>query len=198
MVQIRRQPLPGCQFACNYCDAITEKYLVHERAEDFSRIIYVKTDAPDLIKKEVKKAHRDVVALSGVTDPYQPAEKKYKITRKILEILRDNEFPVHIGTKSGLVLKDIDLLSEISENSWCTISFTMTTFNRKLFSTLEPFAPTSEKRLEAMKKLNEAGVQAGVNFTPIIPYILDNNENIREVIEKASAAGASTSYSAVE
>lgn len=84
----------------------------------------------------------------------------------------------------------IDLLSEISENSWCTVSFTITTFKRKLFSTLEPFAPTSEKRLEAMKKLNEAGVQAGVNFTPIIPYILDNDENIREVIEKASAAGA--------
>lgn len=183
-------PYRGCQFACNYCDAITEKYLVHEKVEDFSRIIYVKTDAPELLKKEIKKAKRDVVALSGVTDLYQPAEKKYKITRKILEILRDNDFPVHIGTKSDLVLRDIGILSEISKNSWCTVSFTIITFNKKLLSLFEPFAPPSEKRLEAVRKLNEAGVQTGVDFTPIIPYILDDDGNIEEVIKKAAEAGA--------
>ena len=183
-------PYRGCQFACNYCDAITEKYLVHERAEDFSRIIYVKTNAPELLGKEIKKAKRDVVAMSGVTDPYQPAERKYEITRRILEVLNDNKFPVHIGTKSDLVLRDLDLLSEIAKNSWCAVTFTITTFREYLLSVLEPFAPTSEKRLEAMKRLNEAGVQAGVDFTPIIPYILDDEENIREVVEKASSAGA--------
>ena len=181
-------PYRGCQFACNYCDAITEKYLVHEKAEDFSRIIYMKTNAPELLKKEVKKAKRDVVALSGVTDPYQPAERKYGRTRKILEILRDEGFPVLIGTKSDLVLRDVDILSEISEKSWCAVFTTITTFNEKLLSLLEPFAPSPERRLEAVKRLNEEGVQAGVDFTPIIPYILDDDENVEEVIKRAAEA----------
>lgn len=183
-------PYRGCQFACNYCDAITEKYLIHKKVEDFSRVIYVKTNAPELLKKELEKAQKDVVALSGVTDPYQPAERKYDITRKILEVLKDNGFPVHIGTKSDLVLRDADILSEISTNSWCAISFTVTTFDKNLLSLLEPFSPPPERRLEALKKLKEAGIMAGVDFTPIIPYLLDDENNIREVIRKASENGA--------
>lgn len=183
-------PYRGCQFACNYCDAITEKYLVHEEAEDFSRIIYCKTDAPELLRKEIKKVERDVVALGGVTDSYQPAERKYEITRGLLEILRDNSFPVHIVTKSDLILRDVDILSEISKKSWCTVSVTIITFNKKLLPLLEPFAPSPERRLEAVKKLNDAGVQAGVDFTPIIPYILDGDRNIKDVIEKAADGGA--------
>jgi len=183
-------PYRGCQFACNYCDAITEKYLVHENIEDFSRIIYVKTNAPELLEKELKKAEKDVVALSGVTDPYQPAERKYEVTRKVLETLRDNGFPAHIGTKSDLVLRDADILSEISKKSWCTVSFTVTTFDKNLLSLLEPFSPPPERRLEAMRKLREARIMAGVDFTPIIPYLLDNENNIREVIGKAAENNA--------
>ena len=82
-------PYRGCQFACNYCDALTEKYLVHKDYKDFSRIIYVKRNAPELLEKEVKTRKPDVVAMSGVTDPYQPAEKKYGLTRKILETIED-------------------------------------------------------------------------------------------------------------
>jgi len=183
-------PYRGCQFACNYCDAITEKYLVHENVEDFSRIIYVKTNAPELLEKELKKAEKDVVALSGVTDPYQPAERKYEITRRILEILRDKKFPVHIGTKSNLVLRDADILSEISKKSWCTVSFTITTFDKELLLLLEPFSPPPEMRIKAVRKLAEVGIRAGVDFTPIIPYILDDDDNIREVMRKASENNA--------
>jgi DNA repair photolyase len=183
-------PYRGCQFACNYCDAITEKYLVHENVEDFSRVIYVKTNAAELLQKELKKAERDVVALSGVTDPYQPAERKYKITRRMLEVLRDNDFPVHIVTKSDLVLRDADILSQISKKSWCAVSFTIITFNKNLLSLLEPFSPPPERRLETVKKLREAGIMAGVDFTPIIPYLLDDDKNIREVIKKASENNA--------
>jgi len=89
-------PYRGCQFACNYCDAITERYLVHENYEDFSRIIYIKTNAPELLERELEREKKDVVSLSGVTDPYQPVERKYGITRRILEKLRDNHFPVHL------------------------------------------------------------------------------------------------------
>jgi len=179
-------PYRGCQFACNYCDAITQKYLVHKDYRDFSRIIYVKKNAPELLEKEVKKVKPDVVAMSGVTDPYQPAEKKYKVTRKILETLAKNRFPVHIITKSDLVLRDIDLLREIAKQTWCTVSLTIITFNQRLLPHLEPFAPSPEKRLEAINTLNEAGIQAGVDFTPIVPYLLDEPDNIEEVIKRAS------------
>lgn len=176
----------GCQFACNYCDAITEKYLVHEDYKDFSRIIYVKKNAPGVLETEVKKFKPDVVAMSGVTDPYQPAERKYELTRKILKILAKHKFPVHIITKSDLVLKDIDLLKEIAKQMWCSISLTIVTFNQELLPYLEPFAPSPERRLEAIRKLNDAGIQAGVAFTPIVPYLLDNEENIGEVVKRAS------------
>ena len=183
-------PYRGCQFACNYCDAITEKYLVHENVEDFLRIIYVKTNAPELLEKELKKTEKDVFASSGVTDSYQPAERKYEVTRKDLEALRNNGFPVHIGTKSDLVLRDADILSEISKNSWCTVSFTITTFDKNLLSSLEPFSPPPERRLEAVKKLREAGIMADVDFAPIIPYLLDDENNIREGIRKASESNS--------
>ena len=179
-------PYRGCQFACNYCDAITEKYLVHKDYKDFSRIIYVKKNAPEVLGKEVKKRNPDVVAMSGVTDPYQPAEKKYELTRKILKILVEHGFPVHIITKSDLVLRDIDLLREIAEQTWCTVSLTIITFDKELLPYLEPFAPSPGRRLKAVEKLNEGGVQAGVDFTPIVPYLLDGPENIEEVIKRAS------------
>ena len=179
-------PYRGCQFACNYCDAITEKYLVHKDYKDFSRIIYVKRNAPEVLEKEAEKLKPDVVAMSGVTDPYQPAEKKYELTRKILKILAEHGFPVHIITKSDLVLRDIDLLREIAEQTWCTVSLTIITFDKELLPYLEPFAPSPGRRLKAVEKLNEGGVQAGVDFTPIVPYLLDGPENIEEVIKRAS------------
>ena len=179
-------PYRGCQFACNYCDAITEKYLVHESYKDFSRIIYVKRNAPEVLEKEVEKRKPDVVAMSGVTDHYQPAEKKYELTKRILEILAEHGFPVHIITKSDLVLRDVDLLREIAKQTWCTVSLTIITFNKELLPYLEPFAPSPERRLEAVDKLNKEGIQAGVDFTPIVPYLLDNEENIEDVIKRAS------------
>jgi len=179
-------PYRGCQFACNYCDAITEKYLVHKEYKNFSRTVYVKKNAPEVLEKEVKKRNPDVVAMSGVTDPYQLAEKKYELTRKILEILADHEFPVHIITKSDLVLRDVDLLREIAKQTWCTVSLTIITFNKKLLPYLEPFAPSPERRLDAVDKLNKEGIQAGVDFTSIVPYLLDGPENIEEVIKRAS------------
>lgn len=179
-------PYRGCQFACNYCDAISQKYLVHKDYHDFSSTIYVKKKAPKVLEKEIRRFKPDVVGLSGVTDPYQPAEAKYQLTRKILKILAKNQFPVHIGTKSDMILRDIDLLKEISQKTWCTVSFTIITFNNDLLSYLEPLAPSPERRLEALRKLSEEGIQAGVNFIPIVPYILDSPENMEEVINKVS------------
>jgi len=127
-----------------------------------------------------------VVGLSGVTDPYQPAEQKYELTRNIIEILRRKQFPVHISTKSDLVLRDIDILKEISKYSWCSISFTIITFDENILNYLEPSAPSPKRRLSAIKKLKKADIQVGVNFIPIIPYILDDKNNIEDVIKKTS------------
>jgi len=179
-------PYRGCQFSCNYCDAITGKYLVHADYHDFSGIIYVKKNAPHVLKREIEKFKPDVVGLSGVTDPYQPAEAKYELTRRLLQILADNRFPVHIGTKSDLVLRDLDLLEEIKEKTWCTVSLTIITFDRNLLPYLEPFAPSPERRLKVIKKLNKEGIQAGVNFIPIVPYLLDTPENMEKVIKRVS------------
>ena len=179
-------PYRGCQFACNYCDAITEKYLVHKDYKDFSKAIYVKKNASEPLEKEVRKVKPDVVAMSGVTDPYQPAERKYEVTREILEVLLKHGFPVHIITKSDLVLRDIDLLREIAKRTWCTVSLTIITFNQRLLPHLEPFAPSPERRLETVKKLNDEDIQAGVDFTPIVPYLLDDPNNIEELIKRAS------------
>lgn len=179
-------PYRGCQFACNYCDAISQKYLTHKDYHDFTRTIYVKKNTPKVLLKEIRKYKPDIVGLSGVTDPYQPVESKYKLTRKTLKILAQNQFPVHIGTKSDLILRDIDILKEISRKTWCTVSFTIITYNKDLLSHLEPLAPPPERRLEAVRKLNEEGIRAGVNFIPIVPYILDSQENIEEVIKRAS------------
>ena len=179
-------PYRGCQYACSYCDALNDKYLIHDDYHNFAREIYVKKNATSILNKELKKFRPDVVGLSGVTDPYQPAEERYELTRKIMEILRRNHFPVHISTKSDLVLRDIDILKKISKDSWCTISFTIITFDENILTYLEPSAPSPHRRLSAIKKLKRADIQVGVNFIPIIPHILDDKDNIEDVIKKTS------------
>ncbi len=183
-------PYKGCQFACNYCDAITEKYLVHENYKDFSRKIYVKVNAPETLQKETEKVERDVIAFGGVTDTYQPAERKYEITKNLLKVLLNKKFPVHLGTKSPLILRDIELLKEIQKTSWCTVTVTITTFSEELAKVFEPLAPEPEERLNLVKQLVKEGVNSGVMLTPIIPFISDSEENLKEVIKKSAEAKA--------
>ncbi len=199
-------PYQGCEYACEYCDSRSHKYHFHE---DFDRTIYVKENAPDLLKKELKKKGysvnktlldfgvnakisfpKDVIAFSGVTDPYQSAELEFEITRKCLKVLRDIGFPVHIITKSDLVKRDSDILSEINEKSWACVSFTITTFDKDMVEIFEPRAPSPEKRIDTLKYFVNSGINTGVMFCPIIPFILDTDENIEEVIRKAKEAGA--------
>lgn len=180
-------PYEGCEHACEYCDARSHKYHFHE---DFEQTIYAKTNAPEILRKQIAKKQKDVVAFSGVTDPYQPAEKHYETTKKCLQVLSDLKFPVFIGTKSDLVLRDLDLLKKINEESACVVSFTITTFDEDYRKVFEAHAPSSVKRLQAMKKIAEAGIPTGVSFIPILPYILDTEENIDDVIHHAKAAGA--------
>jgi DNA repair photolyase len=181
----------GCEHACNYCYARANKYLIHKDEKDFDQTIFVKINAADLLRKELAKLKkRCMIFLNSASDPYQICEEKYGITRKVLEVINEYKFPCHIMTKSNLILRDLDLLKNINENAFCTVSFTITTFNKRLLEIFEPRAPEPEKRLEAMNIISENGIYTGVFFMPIIPYITDSEENIENVVRKSKEKGA--------
>ena len=134
----------------------------------------------------------DVVGIGGTCDAYQPAENKYKNTRAVLEVLLKHRYPVFISTKSLLILRDLDLLSQIAKDSWCTVGITITTLDEGTTNFLEPKAPNPDERLatvhEIKKKCPE--MQVGVHFIPIVPFLCDNDENLERVVRSTKDAGA--------
>ncbi|MFA4859087.1 MAG: radical SAM protein [Candidatus Margulisiibacteriota bacterium] len=180
-------PYAGCGHACEYCDARSHKYHLQS---DFAQTVFVKTNAPELLRRQIAKKPKDIVALSGVTDPYQPAEEKSEITRKCLEVLAEKGFPVFIATKSDLVLRDLDLLQKIQAASSATVAFTITTFDEKLTEVFEPGAPSPMDRMQALMKVVAAGIPAGVLLLPILPYLTDSEDNLEQVVRRARIAGA--------
>lgn len=185
-------PYNGCEFACTYCDSRSHKY--HLQPE-FDHVIFVKNNAGDMLDKRLQRARtllRDVVAIGGTCDAYQPAEASYKNTRQCLDVLLKYHYPVVLSTKSTLVLRDMDILSRIAKDSWCTIGITVTTLDKKLAKFLEPRAPSPEERLDVVKKIKEkySEMQAGVNFIPIVPFLCDDEKTMEEVVSGAKDAGA--------
>jgi DNA repair photolyase len=181
-------PYNNCEFNCLYCHTASQKF---EGRRDFSVPVYAKTNAPQVLARELSMFKRKgIVRLSLSTDPYQPAEKKYRITRQILELLNEKGWPFAIGTKSDLVLRDIDLLEEAAKKSWCCVAVTITTLNENLAKTLEPNAPSPQRRLEVIKTLSDRGITVGLWIIPLIPYVTDSEENMSEVIEAAAKNGA--------
>ena len=130
------------------------------------------------------------MSLGVATDVYQPAEEKYRVTRQILEVLKEHNCPFAIGTKSDLILRDLNLISEASEKSWCCVSLSITTLDENLAKLLEPNAPSPKRRLEALRRLSDEGITAGMWLAPIVPYVTDSNENIARVVEAAIESGA--------
>ncbi|MGD2245622.1 MAG: radical SAM protein [Candidatus Aminicenantes bacterium] len=184
-------PYSGCEHACLYCDARSEKYYLHH---DLDNEIYVKKDVKDKLDKRLENARTllpDVVALGGVCDAYQPAEAIYKNTRQILEVLDKHKYPVCLSTKSELVLRDLDLYSKIAGETHCTVSFTITTFNRNKADFFEPVASSPDTRIKALERIKNKypQIQTGVNFIPIIPFIEDSDENLEEVVSLTKTAG---------
>lgn len=174
----------GCQHQCIYCDSRSKCYQI----ADFSEIL-MKENAIELLEKELKKKKKGTIGTGSMNDCYMPIEKETGLTRKALEIIAKHKFPVHVLTKSDLVVRDIDLLSEISK-TYAAVSFTITSADDELSKIIEPGAPESSRRFEAMKKFSDAGIYAGVIMTPILPYITDSEENIRALVEKAAQSGA--------
>lgn len=182
------EPYNNCEFNCVYCHAGTHKY---DGFRDFSTPVYVKTNAPQVLAIELTKLKRKgVVRLSGNTDPYQPAEEKYRVTEQILEVLKEHNWPFAIGTKSDLILRDLNLISQASEKNWCCVALSITTLDENLAKLLEPNAPSPKRRLEAVRRLSDEGITAGVWLIPLIPYVTDSDENMARVVEAAVESGA--------
>jgi len=184
-------PYQGCQHACTYCDSRSHKYHLQP---DFDRTIVIKNEPDRMLDRRLSRARTllpDVVAMSGASDPYHPAELEYRNTRGCLSVLLKHGYPVHVLTKSDNVLDDADLLSRIGEKTWCTVSLTVTTTDDEMAAFLEPGAPSPARRLDTIRRLKETGnIQAGVNLIPVVPFLADSREMLEGVVRGASEAGA--------
>jgi DNA repair photolyase len=187
-------PYRGCEFGCKYCYArYTHEFMELDPA-DFEDRIYAKASAAHLLRQELPKVdRRDGIAIGTATDPYQPAERRYGRTREILEVLaRDRGRHIGIITKSDLIVRDIDLLREVARANVLTVHLTITTLDTRLARLLEPRAPRPDLRLDAVRKLAEAGLVVGVNPNPIMPGITDGERSLDRLAKAAHGAGAVT------
>ena len=186
-------PYRGCEFACKYCYArYTHEFMEMRDGIEFEQKIYAKQHAADLLRQELRKVKPgEDIALGTATDPYQPIEKKLEITRAILqEFARHAGLEIGIVTKSAMVARDIDVLEEIAKHNRISVSFTVTTVDADLARILEPRAPRPDLRLEALRKLRDAGIRAGVICAPVLPGITDSPKQLDAVVKAAAAAKA--------
>lgn len=175
----------GCQHQCIYCDSRSECY----RIENFANVL-VKKNALELLEKELRsKRKKATIGTGSMNDPYMPIERHRELTRGALKIINRYRFPVHILTKSDLVLRDTDILKQISR-TYAAVSFTVTTTDDKLAKRLEPGAPPPSRRFEAINQLSRNGIYTGIVLTPVLPFLTDTPQNISRIVEKAKAAGA--------
>jgi DNA repair photolyase len=184
-------PYRGCEHGCVYCYARpTHEYLGFSAGTDFESRIMVKIDAPKLLETELssRKWRPQIIAISGVTDPYQPIERKLEITRGCLRVLARFRNPVGIITKNRLVTRDCDLLSELAEFSCAAVNVSVTSLVEELQRLLEPRTSPPNARLEAISKLREAGVPVGVMVAPIIPGLTDHE--MPGILAACAKAGA--------
>jgi len=167
-------PYRGCSNSCIYCYA---PYVLRE-GRKWGTFVDVKINAPEVLEKEIRKINSGNVLISSVTDPYQPLERKYEITKKILEKLKNTKLFVSILTKSSLVLRDIDLLKQLN----CEVGLTITTLNDNVRKIFEPNASSVEDRLNALKQLKDSEIKTYIFFGPMLPYISDRN--IEDTLKK--------------
>lgn len=184
-------PYRGCEHGCVYCYARPyHEYLGFSAGLDFESRIMVKEDLPALLKKELSSPRWEpqVIAMSGVTDCYQPIERKLGLTRKCLEVLAEFRNPVGIITKNHLVSRDVDLLKELASHRAAVACLSITTLDPELARAMEPRASHPEKRLEAIRVLSAAGVPVSVNVAPVVPGLTDHE--LPAIIAAAAKAGA--------
>ena len=181
----------GCEHGCIYCFARpTHAYMGMSPGLDFEAKLFAKPDAPKLLERELGKQGYvpRTIAIGTNTDPYQPIEKTWRITRQILEVLEAHDHPVGIVTKSALVTRDIDILSRMAEKGLVKVALSVTTLDKKLARSMEPRTSTPPRRLQAMRELHEAGIPVSVMVAPVIPSL--NDHEMERILDSARAAGA--------
>ena len=184
-------PYRGCEHGCSYCYARpTHEYLGLSAGLDFETRILVKRDAPELLARELsaRRWKPEVLGLSGVTDPYQPVERKLELSRRCLEVLAAFRNPVAVVTKNALVTRDLDHLSELARHDAVAVWVSVTTLDPELSRRMEPRTSSPAKRLEAIESLAAAGVPVGGLVAPVVPAI--NDHEIPSILEAVAAAGA--------
>lgn len=184
-------PYRGCEHGCAYCYARpSHEYLGYSAGLDFETKIVIKPDAPTLLREALSKKSWEpqVIMMSGITDCYQPLEKKYQLTRQCLEVLWEFKNPVSIITKNHLITRDIDILSEMAKLNLCHVTLSITTLDNDLCGVLEPRTSRPKYRLQAISDLAQAGISAGVNVAPIIPGLTDSE--LPEILKASAEAGA--------
>lgn len=184
-------PYRGCEHGCSYCFARqTHAYLGHSAGIDFERELYAKVNAAEKLREELshKKYVAKPIAIGTNTDPYQPIEREKKIMRELLEVFVEFQHPVTIVTKSALVVRDLDLLTELAKHNLVHVAMSVTTLDHKLSRQLEPRASTPSKRLEAVELLSQSGIPTMVMAAPMIPAI--NDSELEKILDAAAAQGA--------
>ncbi len=184
-------PYRGCEHGCVYCFARpTHCFLGHSAGLDFETKLYARTNAAELLEKELSNPRYlpACMAIGTNTDPYQPIERERRIMRSILEVLERTSHPVGIVTKSALIARDIDILARMAERQLARVCVSITTLDAKIARAMEPRAPTPTKRLDAVRQLAEAGIPTTVMVAPIIPALTD--PEIERILDAAKQAGA--------
>ncbi len=186
-------PYRGCVHGCHYCFARRyHEYLDLNASEDFTSIIFVKTNVEQILREELwlPNWRREQIALGTATDPYQPIEGKYRLSRGCLSAIADRHNPVNIVTKGPMIIRDIDVLTSIAADTDCSVCISITTVDAELAARLEPTTAPPRQRLRAMEALSAAGINVGVLVAPVVPGITDGPGCVESVVEQAAAHGA--------
>lgn len=181
-------PYRGCEFACKYCYArYTHEFMEMRDGLEFERKIYVKQDTARLLRRELRQVKpEEDIAIGTATDPYQPAEKRFEVTRGIVEVLAEQRgLNIGVVTKSQLILRDLELWKRVAEHNNVALHLTVTTMDTELARLLEPRAPRPDLRMDAVRKLSAAGITAGVICAPVLPGITDTLRNLEPLVRAA-------------
>jgi len=186
-------PYQGCFHSCVYCFARAHAKLAdRDPGAGFSARVGVKANVADLLRLELSRPgwKREMVAFGTATDPYQPIEGSYKLTRRCLMAFRDYRTPIGLITKGTMVIRDIDVLVELSRRAKTTVSFSIPTIDEEVWARTEPGTPPPKKRLRVLKALVDAGIEAGVGMAPVLPGLSDSPRQLEATVAAAAEAGA--------
>jgi len=186
-------PYRGCRHRCSYCYArTTHTFMGLDAGSDFDSVIFAKLNLPEVLRRELRRPGwlRAAVAIGTATDPYQPIEGRYRLTRSCLTVLTEAANPANIITKGTLIVRDIDVLLELARRAGCSVNISLISLDDTIWRAFEPGTPPPAKRLEALHRLAGAGVPCGLALAPVLPRLTDSFQSLEAVMRAAADNGA--------